>query len=329
MKKETMSNNDKAVGKLRDYVHIARPDHWIKHIFIIPGIVLSIVLLDQATMVIEPLRIVFGFASACLIASANYTINEWLDAEFDQYHPLKKDRAAVKSQLEKKFVLLQYFLLTVAGFYLAYGVGVAFMATIILFWISGVMYNVRPFRTKDRPYLDVISESLNNPIRLLLGWFMISGDHFLPPSSVTASYWMGGAFLMTLKRFAEYRTVSAMGMLDNLHAYRPTFKKYSENSLLISAHFYAILSAFLLGIFLVKHRIEYIILFPMLSLLFSIYLNISLKEFSTVQKPEKLHREPMLVAIVIVICLSFVILSFIDLPFLKHFLIDKSYYRTS
>jgi hypothetical protein len=36
--------------------------------------------------------------------------------------------------------------------------------------MQGIFYNVRPMRTKDRAYLDVISESINNPLRLMIGW---------------------------------------------------------------------------------------------------------------------------------------------------------------
>ena len=60
------------------------------------------------------------------------------------------------------------------------------------FLLIGIIYNVPPFRTKDIPYLDVLSESLNNPLRFILGWHMII-DSF-PPSSILISYWMGGAF---------------------------------------------------------------------------------------------------------------------------------------
>ena len=38
---------------------------------------------------------VLGFASAVLIASSNYIINEWLDREFDAFHPDKSKRPAV------------------------------------------------------------------------------------------------------------------------------------------------------------------------------------------------------------------------------------------
>ncbi len=39
--------------------------------------------------------ILMSFFATCLIASANYVINEWLDAEFDQFHPTKKVRPVV------------------------------------------------------------------------------------------------------------------------------------------------------------------------------------------------------------------------------------------
>ena len=65
---------------LRDYVSLARPDHWFKNVFMMPGIVLGWIACGQPP--VAPLLPLIGlaFASACLIASSNYTINEWLDA---------------------------------------------------------------------------------------------------------------------------------------------------------------------------------------------------------------------------------------------------------
>ena len=70
----------------------------------------------------------------------------------------------------------------------------------------GLAYNLPPIRTKELPYLDVLSESVNNPLRLFLGWFALIGDKF-PPLSLTLAYWMVGAFFMATKRFAEYRHI--------------------------------------------------------------------------------------------------------------------------
>jgi len=76
-----------SIKDLKPYIQIARPDHWIKHIFIVPGICLGAAL--APTFPIEKffLNIALGMISAVFIASANYVINEWLDAEFDASHP--------------------------------------------------------------------------------------------------------------------------------------------------------------------------------------------------------------------------------------------------
>ena len=50
---------------------------------------------------------------------------------------------------------------------------------------------------------------------------------------------MGGAFLMAIKRFAEYRTVAADGGLEALKRYRRSFRWYTDDRLLVSAFLYA------------------------------------------------------------------------------------------
>lgn len=55
-------------------------------------------------------------------------------------------------------------------------------------------------------YVDVLSESVNNPLRMLLGWFMVTSV-LVPPVSLLICYWMAGCYLMALKRFSEYREI--------------------------------------------------------------------------------------------------------------------------
>ena len=56
-----------------------------------------------------------GFVLTCLVASANYTINEWLDAEFDRHHPLKRTRPAARGRWSASHVLIEYVVLAAAG----------------------------------------------------------------------------------------------------------------------------------------------------------------------------------------------------------------------
>ena len=188
---------------MKNYVKIARPDHWIKNLFILPGVAIAFLIIGRQSMGGVLLRLVIGFFATCLIASANYVINEWLDAEFDKYHPTKKFRPVVSENLKFGIVMAEYAVLAVAGLALSLLINKSFFFTELWLLVMGVLYNVKPVRTKDIPYFDVLSESVNNMIRLLLGWFTVTSSA-LPPGSILIGYWMGGAFLMGIKRFAEY-----------------------------------------------------------------------------------------------------------------------------
>lgn len=300
---------------MKRYIKIARPDHWIKNIFILPGIVIAVLLTDGGSIGSLWGKILLGFISTCLISSANYVINEWLDAEFDKYHPVKKSRPVVEGGMEGRWVVLEYFLLALAGLAGASAVGRYFLYTEYALLFMGVLYNVKPFRTKDIVYLDVLSESVNNMLRLLLGWFVITGDYF-PPVSILAGYWMAGAFLMGTKRLAEYRMIGDPALAGE---YRKSFRYYSEQTLLGSSFFYALCATFCMGIFMIKYRVEYVVSMPVLFWLFVHYLMMSYNRDSAVQKPEKLYREKKLLGIAAVFVLALVLLTWIDIPWLEGF----------
>ncbi len=300
---------------IKDYVRIARIDHWFKNIFMLPGIGLGILMTDPV-LSNALWNASIAFLSTCLIASANYVINEWLDAEFDRHHPVKQMRPSASGRIQAKYVYLEYALLIASGLGLALLLSSLFFALSVFLLVMGVLYNVRPFRTKERVYLDVLSESINNPIRLLLGWSAVVTYVVLPPSSIILTYWMGGAFLMAVKRYAEYRFI---GDAEKAALYRRSFKYYNEQTLLLSSLFYALSSSFFLGIFLVKYRIEFLLSFPLFALLFVWYLAIGMKPHSPTQNPEKLYRETGFIAYLIFLCLVIAGLFVVDLPWLEVF----------
>lgn len=299
---------------MKNYIKIARPDHWVKNAFILPGIVAAILLADPVYDISLLWKFIAGFMATCFVASANYVINEWLDAEFDKYHPTKKYRPVVSSDMKFSLVMVEYVICIIIGVVLSVCVNKYFLYMEIWLLIMGVLYNVKPIRTKDIPYLDVLSESINNMIRLLLGWFIITTE-YQPPSSILIGYWFAGAFLMATKRYAEYRMI---GNPEQAGLYRKSFKAYSENSLLISAFFYAMCSTFFIGIFMIKYRIEYLLAMPFVFGLFCFYLWISFKPDSAVQKPEKLYREKPLLCYIAALIIILLALTFIDVPILNY-----------
>ena len=137
----------------------------------------------------------------------------------------------------------------------------------------GLLYNVPPIRLKEWPYLDVLSESINNPLRLLLGWFVVSPLE-VPPLSLMIFYWMIGAFFMASKRFAEYRSIAEKSAAGN---YRKSFRYYDEHKLLVSMFFYATAAALFLGVFIIRFKLELILSIPLVAGAFSYYLQVTLK----------------------------------------------------
>jgi len=301
-------------GRLTDYLSLARFDHVTKHVFVLPGLVLAYALQSPALPALY-FNVPVGLLSAICIASANYVINEWLDREHDAAHPTKSMRRAVVVALRPGIVYGEYFLFAITGLVLGYLIGTLFFLTSIAFLASGILYNVRPMRVKDKPYLDVLMECLNNPIRFLLGWAIVDGLT-LPPVSVLVAYWMAGAFLMAAKRLGEYRDISATAGVAVLSKYRRSFHYYSEESLMVSCFVYAMMTAFLSGVFLVKYRVEYILVFPFVSGLFAAYIWLAARPGSVVQRPERLFHSRRLDVMLAACIVVFILATFIDMPFL-------------
>lgn len=279
----------------------------------LPGVVIALALTHQEPSLKMAEQILLGIIATCLIASANYTINEWLDAKTDLHHPQKKHRPSVEGGVKAPLVYLQWFMLLTIGLTIAHRLNSFFFGTAIFFAIMGLIYNVPPLRSKDRPYLDVLSEAINNPIRLVLGWCTIV-DGVIPPSSILVAYWMGGAFLMAVKRYSEFRYIDNP---QQAGLYRKSFIYYDEKTLLLSAFFYALTASFLLGVFLIKYRVEFVIAVPFISILFVWYLYLGMALESIAQAPEKLYRQKAFIAYVSFLSALLIALTIIDIPSLN------------
>jgi len=292
------------------YVQIARVDHWFKNAFMILGVILAAFYDPRVVAWSSVAPILVAVLATCLVASSNYVLNELLDGPNDQLHPKKRHRPVPSGRVRPVVAYVEWLVLALAGFALALSLNVYFFASAVSLWAMGIAYNVPPLRTKEWPYLDVLSESVNNPIRLMLGWFALVTAHF-PPVSLAISYWMIGAFFMAMKRYAEYRHI---GDRTIAAAYRRSFEYYTEERLLISLLFYATACALFAGIFIVRYHPELILFTPLAAGLFAYYMKLGLQPDSPVQNPEKLYRQQGFVAYLIVCFFTFLVLMFTSIP---------------
>jgi decaprenyl-phosphate phosphoribosyltransferase len=311
MMKIDKSSKKSAGTLILPYFSIARPDHWFKNVFILPGLLVPFGL--NSALAIPPFYVfITGVISLCLIASSNYVINEVLDAPHDRHHPLKKNRPVPSGQIILGIAYAEWLLLMMTGLAVSLLVSNTFFYTMLTLWIMGCVYNIEPVRAKDKPFVDVITESVNNPLRLLAGWFIVSPDT-IPPLSLIISYWAIGCFFMAIKRFSEFRTFESD---QNASLYRRSFGYYTESMLLISIMYYAAMAMLFFGAFIGRFRLELFLSFPLVALFMAVYLALGLQKNSVVQTPEKLYQNKHLVITLLVCVTVMIILILVDMPFL-------------
>jgi decaprenyl-phosphate phosphoribosyltransferase len=300
------------VGLLKVYFAIARPDHWFKNVFMALGVVLAYFCHPEVFGPSAFLSILWAVATTCLIASSNYVLNEILDAPTDRSHPVKRFRPIPSGKVRVGIAIAEWIGLGIIGLAMAAAINGPFFLFSLTLLFMGVIYNTPPVRCKDLPYVDVLSESVNNPLRLLLGWFAVT-PHEFPPVSLLIAYWMIGAFFMAAKRFSEYRSI---GNPQIAAAYRASFRYYDDQKLLISMFFYTTCFALFLGVFIIRYHLELILIVPLIGGFVSYYLSIAFKTESPVQNPEKLYSEWGLMAYLTVCVAAFVGLMFVSIPVL-------------
>lgn len=292
---------------------ILRLDHWIKNLFVLPGILVGLTVVpEKASAGFIPVVLV-GLLALGLVASSNYVLNEVLDAPFDLEHPLKRLRPVPAGTVEVRLAMAQWILLVIAGVAVGLLVSRPFAVTLLVLWLLGTAYNLPPIRTKDIPYVDVLSEALTNPVRMLAGWFLVGLPASRIPVSLLLSYWMIGCYFMGIKRYAELRHLRHVIRIER---YRRAFASYSESRLLAAIMFYASAAMLFLGAFIMRYRLELVLSFPLVATVMAAYLMLAFKPDSAVQAPEKLYREPLLVITVALCATVMIALLFVDIPIL-------------
>jgi 4-hydroxybenzoate polyprenyltransferase len=299
-------------ARVMPYLSIARPDHWFKNVFMALGVFLAYFYHPEVMSAGTVLSIAWAVLATCLVASSNYVINEILDAPTDLSHPVKRNRPIPSGRVWLPLAYAEWLLLGALGLGLAAAINGPFFGAAAFLLVMGIVYNVRPLRAKEHAYVDVLCESINNPIRLLLGWFAVTAVEF-PPVSLLVAYWMIGAFFMATKRLAEYRSINDRAVAG---AYRSSFRHYTQENLIISMFFHVTCFALFLGVFIIRYHLELILIFPLVAGFVCYYLHVAFKKDSAAQNPERLYRERGLMAYLVVCVVAFVGLMFVHIPML-------------
>jgi 4-hydroxybenzoate polyprenyltransferase len=293
-----------------------RVDHWVKNLLILPGVFFALATLEEKNKVGGIPFFVLGIFGACLASSANYVMNEYVDRDSDAFHPKKKLRPAALNRVHLGPVLFLYLSLVIASLLISSILGPLFFGTMSLYLFMAVIYNIKPIRMKDIRYLDVIVESINNPIRLTFGWTLVQ-DRTLPPPSLLIAFWCLGGFLMGAKRLSEFLELNKTLSKDQIIGYRKSLGNYTEKSLTRLVLLNGLLTVMFLTIFAIKYRPEYLIMvIVILSWIVVFFEKVSLSH-SIAQAPEKLIGDKSTRVFIGLIIVSYLVSQFIEIPLLQ------------
>ena len=122
---------------------------------------------------------------------------------------------------------------------------------------------------------------------------------------------------MAIKRYAEFRDI---GCVTTAALYRKSFAYYDLDRLLVSIMFYGSTAMLFLGAFSMRYRPELVLAYPLVAAVISglaVYLRIGLKPHRAARQG-KLHREPLLMALVVLCTLKWSWLPCYTSTFLRY-----------
>ncbi len=297
---------------IKPYISIARIDNWTKNLVMLLGLGLAYMLAEPGVSG-EYMFVVYVFLSLCFASSANYVLNETIDAKSDRSHPIKKQRASVKYDLDKRMVVAEYFMLVSAALFMAMQVHINAAYCIGFYIVAAWFYNIPPLRFKDKAYADVLLESANYPIRIVLGWLCVLPEA-LPPSSILMLGLAGGGFAMSLKRLAELQLFASR---EQAVAYRKSYAVYSLHSLSVSAFVYGLFTVFGMTILALKYKTEMVLVVPVLVVWMAWYFLMGLGQRLEVIYPERLLKNKMFLLLTLLLFSATIMLGNITIPSIK------------
>jgi len=270
---------------MNKFIRILRIHHWSKNLFIFLGFLLAFLYVKYVE-VYDIFKLLVVFLSFSFISSGNYILNDLLDIKFDSNNPLKKNRMLTKKMIPKKYSIIFMILLWIVGLFIPFiflEPKKTIFGFIILF--SGILYNVKPFRLKSIAILDVLSESINSPIRMYAGWVILTGE-YMNIWIILFSFFYTCVF-MNSKRLAEYQFIKSDKKLC-----RETFSFYNQNKFLLLFSAYLSLTMFSLIMFFSEINLLIIILSILIFIQLIWYNNLALKGNVYVQKPVYAFKIP-------------------------------------
>lgn len=117
---------------------LIRPRQWVKNAFVGAPLFFTPEAFDAENV----WRVLAGIVAFCLIASAVYILNDYMDREVDRMHPAKKNRPMAAGTVSLGLAAALFASLMVAGIGLAYSLGYLFFLLVMVYLGINIAYSV-------------------------------------------------------------------------------------------------------------------------------------------------------------------------------------------
>lgn len=202
--------------RIRDYLFLLRPKHWIKNLFLFAAPFFG------GTLFSEPvLRTALpAFIAYSLCASAGYILNDVSDTESDKLHAKKRTRAIASGTIRKENAWILAVILGIVSLIMAFRISLVFLFFILLYFSIQLTYSLY---LKHIPIIDIFCIASGFVIRVLAGG---AAFHVVVSQWLLLTMFMISLVLAAGKRIGEVNTLN-----EKAEEHRRSLGYYSQMTL--------------------------------------------------------------------------------------------------
>jgi len=206
----------KGFYRCAEYMRLARPEQWVKNLFVLAGPLFGMRLLSPKDVALSAA----GFAAFCILSSGVYALNDWADRETDSTHPTKKTRPIPSGAVSPAGALTFGILLVFIGLAASLALSPFFGLIALAYLALNILYSLA---LRRMVILDVLSVAIGFLLRAIAGAVLVR---------VSFSHWLllATLFLALLIALAKRRQELAL-MGEGARNHRETLGRYSPGLL--------------------------------------------------------------------------------------------------
>lgn len=150
--------------RVKASIRLMRPSQWIKNAFVFMPLIFGAKLMQWDSVT----KVLGMFVAFCLISSATYILNDYMDMEKDRAHPLKKNRPLARGDITPAAAFTIMITLVAAVVAIAAGLRAPLVCYLLLgaYFLLQVVYS---FKLKHMVILDVLCIAVGFLLRVLVG----------------------------------------------------------------------------------------------------------------------------------------------------------------